>query len=256
MKLFSRKLPTAVALILASSLILHGALAASSDHPAEQHKVNPAPSADLSFQVQARQSGFSLGGTASVNWRAADRSYSLHTETRSGLFGKILDAQSDGQIDQYGLAPNSFKEKRIRRDPIQTTFDRENKTIRFSASADTYPILGGEQDRNSAMWQLIAIARATPNAFKSGSSWAFFVAGQHDAEAWTFRVIGQETLHTSLGDLSTVHISKEPPPDAKAQQVDIWLTPSREWYPARIRIAEADGDYIEQTLENISKVGS
>lgn len=242
---------------LALSLLLgSGTSQAAPEHPAELHKTNPPPSAELNFHVSARQSGFPLGGSAVVKWQLNSSHFSLHTETRSPLFGRIHEGQSDGQVDDFGLAPSVFREKRIRRDPIETTFDRSAKAIRFSTSAESYPLLGGEQDRNTAMWQLLSIARATPAQFKAGSNWALFVAGQRDAEVWTFRVVGQENLHTGMGDMSTVHVIKEPAADNKGQRVDIWLIPALEWYPARVRITEPDGDYIEQTLENVSHPGA
>ena len=209
------------------------------------------PSAQLNYAIKARQSGFPLEGSAVVNWSAADRKFAVVTEARSALLGKILDSRSEGGIDDHGLAPLSFNEKRFRRDPTTTTFDRAAGAIRFSASDLTYPIRGGEQDRNSAIWQLISVARASPSRFKPGSEWTFFVAGQRDAEPWTFKVLSQEKIRTPMGELGALHIFKQPPPDSKEQRVDIWLGPQQEWYPVRLRYSENDGDFIEQNLENV-----
>jgi hypothetical protein len=51
---------------------------------------------------------------------------------------------------------------------------------------------GGEQDRTSATWQLIAYARAAGDKFKPGSEWKMFVAGRRDAEPWSFKVLATE----------------------------------------------------------------
>lgn len=210
------------------------------------------PSADLNYSIRARQSGIMLSGDATVRWVATTNAYAVSNEARAMLLGKILDSKSEGEIDRYGLAPLRFTEKRFRKDPTTTSFDRVAHTIRFSASKQTYPITGGEQDRDSAIWQLIAVARAQPAAFKPGSDWHFFVAGQRDADPWSFKVIARERLATPLGETKTVHVLKEPPLDKpKAQRVDIWLAPTYHWYPVRLRYAEADGDFIEQTLEAI-----
>jgi hypothetical protein len=53
--------------------------------------------------------------------------------------------------------------------------------------------------------------------------------------------------------LHTLHVARMPAPDSHDQQLDIWLAPQHEWYPARLRFSEHDGDFIEQTLEKISK---
>lgn len=220
------------------------------------HRFDVPPSAQLNYAIRARQSGFALEGSAVVNWNAAGRTFAVATEVRSALLGKILDSRSEGGIDKHGLAPLSFNEKRFRRDPTTTTFDRAAGAIRFSASDLTYPIRGGEQDRNSAIWQLISVARASPSRFKPGSEWTFFVAGQRDAEPWTFRVLNQEKIRTPMGELGALHILKAPPPDSQEQRVDIWLGPQQEWYPVRLRYSENNGDFIEQNLESISRKAS
>lgn len=236
-------------LVLAAPSILH----ARNDNTPQKHKVDIPPSADLIYNIRSKQSGLTIEGTAIAHWSATADKYAIVNEARASLFGRILDSKSEGRIDDVGLAPLSFVEKRIRRDQTTTTFDRSTHLIRFSASDLSYPIKGGEQDRNSVIWQLISVARAAPAVFKAGSAWTFFVAGQRDAEPWTFRVIGAEKIRTPSGDMATMHISKVPPPDSKDQQVDIWLGPQQEWFPIRIRYTESDGDYIEQTLDQINR---
>lgn len=228
---------------------------ASATHAAPKRKFNVPPSADLSYAIRAQQSGLSLNGEALLTWRSAAEKFSIDTETRSALFGKIIESKSEGGIDGYGLAPATFIEKRFRKEPTTTTFNRSTKAITFATAAESYPLLGGEQDRNSAIWQLIAVARGNAAAFKANSVWDFFVAGPRDAEAWSFKVINEEKIRTALGEQRALHITRAPPPDSKGQQLDIWLAPGLEWYPVRLRFSDADGDYIEQTLEKIGKPG-
>jgi hypothetical protein len=169
------------------------------------------------------------------------------------MVGKILEASSEGNIDSYGLAPLSFVDKRFRRDATTTTFNRELNTITFSQSNDSYPLQGGEQDRTSIIWQLIAMARANADKFTANSEWQFFVAGPRDAEQWSFKVIGREKIKTKQGEVNAVHIFRAPPPDDKGQKLDIWLAPSSDWYPVRLRFTDPDGDFIEQTLSSVNK---
>jgi hypothetical protein len=116
-----------------------------------------------------------------------------------------------------------------------------------------YPIKGGEQDRSSVSWQLVAVARAAPEKFVPGSEWIFFVAGRRDAEPWTFKVVKKESIRTGLGPVETVHLVKLPPPDSKDQALDIWLAPSLGWLPARLRFTDNDDEFVDQTLEKITK---
>jgi hypothetical protein len=225
----------------------------ASERTATKHKVNLPPSADLAYAIKAKQSGLTIDGSALVQWHAAKDKYSVVTETRAALVGKILDTKSEGGIDSYGLAPAVSTEKRFRKPETATTFNRETKTISFSKSDKTYPIKGGEQDKNSAIWQLAGMARAASAKFKPGSTWNVFVAGQSDAEPWTFKVVKQEPVKTPLGEMNSLHIVGMPPPDSKGQQLDIWLAPSLEWYPVKLRFTEGGNEYIEQVLQKVSK---
>jgi hypothetical protein len=239
-----------------SSLFAWSVLAApalAAERNAIKYKFNLPPSADLTYSIKAQQSGLAINGDALVKWQTTNKTFSVVTETRAMLVGKILDAKSEGAIDEYGLAPAAFTEKRFRKTATTATFNRQTKIISFTESAQTYPIQGGEQDRTSVIWQLVAAARGAPAKFKAGSAWNFFVAGQRDAEPWIFKVIKQEKIRTPQGDISAWHLVKAPPPDAKGQQLDIWLAPALDWYPVKLRFTDADGEFIEQTLETISK---
>ncbi|CAN5771820.1 hypothetical protein BH11PSE12_BH11PSE12_24310 [soil metagenome] len=237
-------------IFLAASL-LYGAVAQA------DNSTNLPPSADLHYSIQARQSHLPLSGEAFVKWQLSgtkgSQKYSVITETRAMLVGKILDASSYGTIDSFGLAPDKFVEKRYGKAESVSQFDRISNTIRFTESAATYPIKGGEQDRTSATWQLVALARAMPEKFITGSEWKMLVAGRRDADPWSFKVAGKDTLRTAIGDVATVHFIKAPPPDSKDQQIELWLAPALEWYPVRLKFSDADGDFVDQTISSIKK---
>ncbi len=226
---------------------------AADEHPVLKYKINLPPSAELHYAIKAQQSGLSIDGEGIAKWdNNSNHTYHVTAETRAMLFGKILETSSEGNIDSFGLAPTSFVEKRLRHDTSTTTFNREQNAITFSQSDQKFPLLGGEQDRTSIIWQLIAIARGNPEKFSKGSEWKFFVAGPRDAEQWVFKVIGLEKIKTAIGDLPTVHLFRNPPPGDTSQQLDIWLAPSKNWFPARLRFSDPGKDYIDQTLQSLN----
>ena len=237
--------------VLAASLTLPAQAAA--EHPSIRRPFDLPPSADLSYTVKARHSGLTLEGSSLLKWHAGAGKYQTSVETRAVLAGKILTSTSEGAIDAYGLAPATSTEKRFRKSQTTVTFDRAKKTLGFSDSAQSYPLLGGEQDRVSITWQLLANARAVPKKFKAGSSWKYFVAGRTDAQAWNFKVGKTEKIATPLGTVSAVKVARLLPPGSREQQLDIWLAPSLEWYPVKLRFSEPDGDLIEQTLQKIER---
>jgi hypothetical protein len=226
---------------------------AQDEHPSTKRAFDLPPSAELTYNLDARQSGFSLGGKAVITWRAGDGKYLVNAESRVSLLGKITENRSQGLIDSFGLAPAEFYEKRFRKDPTTSTFDRAAKTMSFSDGKQTYPLKGGEQDRASVTWQLVAQARAAGDKFRPGSEWPFFVAGRRDADPWTFKVVKREKLDTPLGMLDTVHVVRMPSAAVKGQTLDIWLAPSQEWYPVKLRFSDDDKDFVEQTLEKVVK---
>lgn len=238
------------ALLLVATM---GAAWAADEHPVVKHPFNLAPSADLVYDLNAHQRGFSLNGQALIGWRAGAGRYSVSAESRVSLLGKLTENRSQGTIDSFGLAPSEFFEKRFRKAPTTTTFNRDSKTLTFSDGKESYPLKGGEQDRASVTWQLVAVARAAGDKFKPGSTWPFFVAGPRDADPWTFRVIRREKVRTGLGELDTVHVMREPSDANRGQTLDIWLAPSLEWYPVKLKFVDNDRDYVEQTLEKITR---
>jgi hypothetical protein len=243
--------------LLAAVMVTNAANAApaADEHPSQVRPFNLPPSAELSYSISARQRGFSLNGDATLNWRQGDGKYTINTDSRVALLGRLTENRSQGTIDSFGLAPNEYYDKRFRKDAVTASFDRDAKTIGFSDGKKSYPIKGGEQDRVSVSWQLVALARANKDRFKPGSAWDFFVVGPHDADPWTFRVIGHEKVQAgaAIGSVDTVHVLREPPPGSKDQTLDIWLAPSLEWYPVKLRFVDNDRDYVEQTLEKITR---
>lgn len=241
---------------LCSAIFMPAMPVQAADQLAYKRPFNLAPSADLHYAVKATYSGIPISGVALIKWQNAKGKYSVVAETRAQLLGKVLESKSEGGIDEFGLAPALFAETRLRKSPTATRFDRAAQTISFSDTAQRYSILGGEQDRTSIIWQLVAVARAAPAKFVTGSAWAFFVAGPHDADRWVFKVLEKTTVRTALGTVASLHIVRTSPDsktNSKDQQVHLWLAPSLEWYPVRVRSIDADGNLIEQTLEKITK---
>lgn len=244
MRFSLKKFPTLVAGVL---------LSLSLAHAQDKMNGNPPPSSQLQYHLRADIKGLSVEGSGQIDWQADAKQYRLVFDTSTQLTGQLMSEKSEGAIDRSGLAPTNFLLKRIRKDPVTVVFDRRAGQINFPGDAPPYKIQGGEQDRLSVIWQLLSVARARPNSFVPGSSWKFFVAGHHGAESWTFQVKDKQRLRTNLGEVDTLHVTYAPNDVNNGRQVDIWLAPSQEWFPMRLRFTEPKGDAIEQTIEKIIK---
>jgi hypothetical protein len=234
------------------------ALPAADDAPKPEqqvthYKVNPPPSVELKYDVVARQKGQNVYGRGKISWHSEGNSYTITGEA-AFIFFSVLDFKSEGMIDDSGVAPVIYSEKRFRKPETNTHFHRERNTISFSASTAVYPRKGGEQDRASMVWQLAAIGRGDSTAFAPDAEIDMFVAGVRDAETWRIRVIGEEEIEVGTGKVRAWHVVRMPRPGTYDQRLDIWLAPQQEWYPVKIRYTETNGDFLDMSLSNVHLV--
>ena len=224
------------------------------EQSATRYKIDPPPSAELQYDVRASKKGQNWYGNGVFQWQATDLGYSLSAEASVTLIFKIsvLSSKSEGAINEFGVAPVLYSEKPWRKPMTNTHFRHEERVISFSASEAIYPYSGGEQDRASIIWQLAGIGRGDASQFAPGAVIDIFVAGTRNAETWSIRVIGEEEIDTPFGKLMAWHVVRAPRADSYDKQIDIWLTPQQEWYPAKVRYTEHNGDFIELSLSSIA----
>jgi len=218
-----------------------------------QYQVDPPPSAELEYDVLAFSDNLTWHGTSTLDWKTDGNRYTVDGEVYTRLFAKIafLNFTSSGEIGAFGVEPELYTEKKRNRAATNTHFNRERNVVSFSASTTTYPRAGGEQDRASLIWQLAAIGRGDSAKFVPGAVIDMFVAGVRDGEVWRMQVVGQEEIRLITGAAQVWHVVRQPRPGSYEQRLDIWLEPGRQWYPARLRFTETNGDYLELSLSGL-----
>lgn len=218
-----------------------------------QYQFDPPPSADLEYDVHAFADNLNWSGTSTLGWKTDGNRYSVDGEVYVRMFAKItfLTFTSSGDLGAFGVAPELYTEKKRNRAATNTHFNRERDLVSFSSSATTYPRVGGEQDRASIIWQLAAIGRGDPGKFAPGAVIDMFVAGVRDGEVWRMQIIGQEDIRLIDGVHQVWHVVRQPRPGSYDQRLDIWLDAAQQWYPARLRFTETNGDYLEMSLSNL-----
>jgi len=220
--------------------------------PAPVPRFDPPPSVTLKYDVEAWREGQRVYGHGSIAWQTDGDSYRIVGDAGI-LFFSLLSFASEGMIDEHGVAPVLYHEKRFRKSSTNTHFQRQKQIISFSASTATYPRQGGEQDRASVIWQLAAIGRGDPQRFAAGADIDLFVAGVRDAESWRIHVIGLESIEVDGDTMQAWHVLRAPRPGSYDQKIDIWLAPAHEWYPVKLRYTETSGDYLDLLLTGMRR---
>lgn len=224
-------------------------------NPAGTHyHTDPPPSARLEYDVQATYNQMPVHGYGTLDWKTDGKTYRLDGKAEDFLF-TFLNFSSSGLIDDFGVSPELYTEKRMRKAATNTHFNRERALINFSSSTESYPRQGGEQDRASLIWQLSAIGRGDAGKYQPGAVIDLFVAGVRDGEVWRVQVLAEEDLTLPTGKLRAWHVVRMPKPGSYDQRIDIWLSPQQEWYPVRLRYTDPrkDGDYLEMSLSELKR---
>ena len=193
----------------------------------------------LKYQVSANKFPFSLN--AELLWQQSGDSYEARLEF--GAFGQARVQTSRGQVTSQGLAPLRFSDKY--RSEVAAHFEREKGKVTFSANTPDVPLLGGAQDRLSILVQLAAMIAGDPARFPAATTITLQAVGPRDADTWLFTVGSEETLSLPGGELATLRLVRNPRKEFD-QKVELWLAPALGYMPARLRITEQNGDFIDQ----------
>ena len=193
----------------------------------------------LTYKVEANKFPYSLSGE--LVWAHEGTRYVASLSF--GAFGQTRTQTSRGLIGPEGLMPERFSDKF--RSEMAAHFNREQGKVTFSANTPDAALLQGGQDRLSVLIQLAALVASAPERFAPATTLTLQTLGPRDADLWLFTVGNLETLELPGGTMQGLKLTRNPR-QLYDQQVDIWLAPALGYLPARIRITEANGDYIDQ----------
>lgn len=193
----------------------------------------------IQYKVEANK--FPFGASAELLWQQDGASYEARLELSA--FGQARIQTSRGQVTPEGLAPMRFSDKY--RSEVAAHFDREKGKVTFSANTPDAPLLSGAQDRLSILVQLAAMIAGDPGHYPQATTITIQTIGPRDADTWLFTVGDEETLTLPGGEQATLKLTRNPRQEFD-QKVELWLAPALGYLPARIRITEPNGDFIDQ----------
>lgn len=202
------------------------------------------PSTRLGFEVTGRARGFSYNAQAELLWQHDATSYSAHQEVKVIFLGSRSQS-SVGSVTERGLQPRRFGDRS--RSERAAHFDFSNGRVTFSANTPAAPIEPGAQDRLSVFLQLASLLAAAPERYPTGTQIAMTTVSARAADVWTFTVEGEQKLDLPVGTMRTMQLQRLPRRDYD-QKAQVWLAPELGYLPARIRITETNGDFVELNL--------
>jgi hypothetical protein len=193
------------------------------------------------FKYQVETNKFPFGANAELLWQQDGEKYEARLEFNA--FGLSRVQNSRGLITPQGLAPLRFADKY--RSEVAAHFDRARGKVTFSANTPDAPLLAGAQDRLSILVQLAAMIAGDPGHYPPATTIALQAVGPRDADTWLFTVGEVETLSLPGGEQATLKLVRNPRREFD-QKVELWLAPALGYLPVRVRITDANGDFVDQ----------
>jgi hypothetical protein len=191
-------------------------------------------------------------GTIDEQFSVTNNKYRIDSVTQAkgvyALFAKgSIRLSSEGELSKAGLRPLHFEHHRgdnpAKR--IVADFDWKAATLtqRFDGKTETAELKVGAQDRLSQQYQFMFQPPEQASA-------AFYSSSGRKLSLQQYKRVGEETIKTSAGTFSTVHLSKQHSPDEDG--VEIWLAKSHHYFPVRIVFKEENGSILEQQVRSLS----
>lgn len=206
------------------------------------------PSVTLKYVATALSKGAKYNGSGVMKWDNRGDAYEARLTTRVLVF-TVLEQTSAGRISAKGLSPDRFSDRR-RSSEKAAHFEPASQRIRYSNNAPDAKLLPGTQDRLSINFQLSGLFNARPEAYTEGQTLRLPVSSVDSTEVWLFEVGAQTTEHLPAGDVTVRKLTRMPRKEYD-RKVDVWLLPAAAFLPARIRITEPNGDYLDMALEEL-----
>ena len=207
-------------------------------------------------RVSYRMRGYYRGelyGDAKVQWQRQQQRYQVQLDMRMALLFQV-SMTSQGQLTETGLVPQAYEERflSVRRG---VTFDGEQLRLQDGRRVakpvgvqDTASQFVALSHRFSSGRQLLAVGEVT-------SVW---LARPGGLDLWTYDVTESVNLQTpELGLVQAFHLKPRPLANPRGDIVaELWLAPSLQYLPVRVRIALGGDNFVDLIVETIEQGGA
>nr|MDH4393429.1 DUF3108 domain-containing protein [Aquabacterium sp.] len=206
------------------------------------------PSTRMRYKLVGNYRG-PVEGTAQVEWLRQGSRYQVHLST---AIGPVLSRHisSEGELTPQGLAPRRFdgKQKVLFRAARrwQLRFGPDQVVL---SDGKLVPAQPGAQDEASQFVQLTWLFTTQPDKLRVGSAVEMPLAISRKLERWVYDVRAEELLRFTFGDVPTFHLKPRREATDGDLNAEIWIAPTLQYLPVRIRITDGKDAWIDLSLE-------
>ena len=209
------------------------------------------PSTRLSYTLTGDYRG-PIQGKARVEWLRSGSRYQVHLDVEiAPLMSRRMS--SDGLLTEAGLPPQRYEEETrvVLRSPRRRLLLFEAGRVVLPGQ-DPVPTPPGVQDTASQFVQLTWLFTTQPQRLRAGESVEMPLALPRRVSRWTYDVVRQETLETPVGRVPAWYLRPRPDsPGRNELAVEVWIAPTLQYLPVRIRIQQEADVFVDLLLERL-----
>jgi hypothetical protein len=132
---------------------------------------------------------------------------------------------------------------------VAVTFDWEQRRITNTINGESWRMPGSPDVMDKLLYQLAVMfdlraGRRPP--------FAYTVADGGKIKTYNFETLGEETVHSELGDMHAL-VLKRSKPDSKSQTI-LWCAPALGYLPVKVESIDEDGSRTTALLEVMSGI--
>ena len=211
--------------------------------------VNFPDNTQINYSLTGQERGLTYHATGALKWQVKvgddlPKSYEAELRVRAFLVGNRV-WRSVGQLSEGGLAPKRYSDSW--RGERAAHFETDQQKISFSGNLPSAPLLPGAQDQVSLFIQMAA-AVASQN-FTTGAELMIQTATARDAVNWTLTYKADEFIDVNGDRLETQRWLCLPRGKFDSQ-IEMWLAKSLAGLPARIKILQVSGNFIDMEMRS------
>jgi hypothetical protein len=202
----------------------------------------------LSYRLSGWYSG-DLTGSARVQWLRQNDRYEVRVELDLTIF--VMQFLSQGDVTADTLAPRAYQESR----PGRTRVVQLGPDSVVLNDGRTVPKPAGVQDTASQFVELSHRFSTGKDKLVVGGTTSVWLARPGGVDLWTYDVVGRDMLRTSeLGTIEAFHLKPRPIANPHGNiYAEIWLAPSLQYLPVRIRITQPPDSYADILVDRIEQ---